>query len=252
MSPARGAAAPGMGETADRFARTYAGHRYAVLFYLLLVTLAVSPLLTALRFSADLLQVLLALSLLIAVLDVPGPRWRRVLIVLAAVAIGLRIAPASAVGATIPMSALVVGTGVGLLSAASAMRFAFSGRAVGSEHVYAALSAYMLAGQFFGVLYWGIAGAWPGSFVDPAAPAGAAGLTLSTAMYFSFVTLATLGYGDVVPRTDLARGLAVLEAVGGQLFVAVIVARLVSARAQAPDSDADRSSPSAARSARGR
>ena len=109
-----------------------------------------------------------------------------------------------------------------------------------------------VAGQFFGVLYWAIAGAWPGSFADPAAAEGSAGLTLSTAMYFSFVTLATLGYGDVVPRTDLARGLAVLEAVGGQLFVAVIVARLVSARAQALDADADRSSPPAARSARGR
>ena len=47
-------------------------------------------------------------------------------------------------------------------------------------------------------------------------------------MYFSFVTLATLGYGDIVPRTDVARGLAIVEGVGGQLFLAVLVARLVS------------------------
>jgi Ion channel len=44
----------------------------------------------------------------------------------------------------------------------------------------------------------------------------------------SFVTLATLGYGDIVPRTDVARGLAIVEGVGGQLFLAVMVARLVS------------------------
>jgi voltage-gated potassium channel Kch len=211
----------------------------------------VSPLLTALSFSADLLQVLLALSLLIAVLDVPGPRWRRALIVLAAVIIALRIVPAATVGTQISVGALVVGTGIGLLAAANAMRFALSGRAVGSEHIYAALSAYMLAGQFFGVLYWAIGAAWPGSFVDPAAAGESTGLSLSTAMYFSFVTLATLGYGDVVPRTDLARGLAVIEAVGGQLFVAVTIARLVSARAQAPGADSDQSSRSSGRSSRG-
>jgi voltage-gated potassium channel Kch len=49
-----------------------------------------------------------------------------------------------------------------------------------------------------------------------------------SALYFSFVTLATLGYGDIVPRSDVARGLAILEGVGGQLFLAVMVARLVS------------------------
>jgi voltage-gated potassium channel len=252
VSPSGGAAGPGMGEAADRFARTYAAYRYAVLFYLLLATLGVSPLLTGLGFSADLLQVLVALSLLLAVLDVPGPRWRRALVVLAAVVIALRIVPASAVGTQAPVSALVVGAGVGLLAAASAMRFALRGRVADAEHVYAALSAYLLAGQFFGVLYWAIAAAWPGSFADPAAAGSAAGLSLSSAMYFSFVTLATLGYGDVVPRSDMARGLAVLEAVGGQLFVAVTIARLVSARAQALDADADQSSKSSSRSLRGR
>ena len=45
--------------------------------------------------------------------------------------------------------------------------------------------------------------------------------------------LATLGYGDVVPRTEVARGVAVLEAVGGQLYVAVTIARLVGAQLQA-------------------
>jgi voltage-gated potassium channel Kch len=49
-----------------------------------------------------------------------------------------------------------------------------------------------------------------------------------SAMYFSFVTLATLGYGDIVPHTDLARGVAMVEGIGGQLFLAVLVARLVS------------------------
>jgi hypothetical protein len=49
-----------------------------------------------------------------------------------------------------------------------------------------------------------------------------------SANYFSFVTIATLGYGDIVPRSDVSRGLAIFEGVGGQLFLAVMVARLVS------------------------
>ena len=46
-------------------------------------------------------------------------------------------------------------------------------------------------------------------------------------LYFSYVTLATLGYGDVVPITDGARSLAVLEALGGTVYLAILVARLI-------------------------
>jgi len=42
------------------------------------------------------------------------------------------------------------------------------------------------------------------------------------------VTLATLGYGDIVPASDSTRGLAILEAVSGQMYLTVLVARLVS------------------------
>ena len=45
--------------------------------------------------------------------------------------------------------------------------------------------------------------------------------------YFSFMTLTTVGYGDVVPRSAGARTMAVLEAVMGQIYLAVLVARLV-------------------------
>ncbi len=47
-------------------------------------------------------------------------------------------------------------------------------------------------------------------------------------MLLFIVTIATLGYGEIVPRSDVARGLAIVEGVGGQLFLAVMVARLVS------------------------
>jgi hypothetical protein len=218
--------------TLDRLANVYASYRYAVLFYMLLLTLGVSPLLTALHFNADLLQVFLVFSLLIALLDVPDQRWRILLMLVAALAVGLRVAPAAAVGPGLATGGLVAGSGLALLGAASAVRFAVRARVISAEQIYAALSAYLLAGLFFGVLHWAIGITWPGSFGEAGAVGTPAGFPLSTAIYYSFVTLATLGYGDVVPKTELARGLAVIEAVGGQLYIAVMIARLVGAQIQ--------------------
>ena len=211
-------------------ARLYSCHRHALLFYTLIFTLAAAPLLTALHFSGDLLQLLLAFNLLVALFGVPGRVWRTLLIVLAAAVVALRAAPASAVGEELATGALVAGSALALVAVVSAIRFALSAKAVHAEHIYGALSAYLLAGLVFGVLHWAVARTWPDSFAEAAATGTAAGLSLATAIYFSFVTLATLGYGDVVPKTDVARGLAVLEAVAGQLYIAVTIARLVGAR----------------------
>ena len=57
-------------------------------------------------------------------------------------------------------------------------------------------------------------------------PSGA-GPGFSDFLYFSFVTLTTLGYGDVTPVHDVAQMLAVAEAVTGQLYLTIFVARLV-------------------------
>jgi voltage-gated potassium channel len=206
----------------------YARRRYGVLFYTLLLTLAAGPLLTTFGLGADLLQILLGFSLLVALLGVPGQRWRVLLMLLAAVAVALRLTPPSAVGADVVTTARLVETALALVAAVLAVRFSLRARTVDAEHIYAALCAYLLAGLFFGALYWTIERAWPGSLSDPAAAA----FPLSSAIYFSFVTLATLGYGDVLPRTELARGLAMLEAIGGQLYVAVMIARLVGAQLQ--------------------
>ena len=49
-----------------------------------------------------------------------------------------------------------------------------------------------------------------------------------TGFYFSFVTLSTVGYGDITPVSRIARWLAAMEAMTGLLYVAVLIARLVS------------------------
>jgi len=204
------------------FARAYLSKRYAILFYTLLLTMFVAPLVTALELTGAFIELLLAINLVAAVMPVTAAISRRALLILTGLLWVARFVfqwfqhPA--------LSAVTLGlwTIMGLVAAAYALRFAFRARQVDTEHLYASLSAYLLAGIFFGSFYWVLEQIGPGSFQANGA------FTRMSAIYFSFVTLATLGYGDIVPRTDVTRGLAIVEGVGGQLFLAVLVARLVS------------------------
>jgi hypothetical protein len=68
----------------------------------------------------------------------------------------------------------------------------------------------------------------PGSFIGfPSVESGVERDLASTTMYFSLVCLTTMGFGDIVPVSALARPVAVIEGVFGQLYLAVMIARLV-------------------------
>jgi hypothetical protein len=204
------------------------GHwRYAILFYSLLLTLAVVPLHRALGIPTSLLELFLAINLLAAVVPIRGRKTRRVLLPLLLVAFVGRSATAwLQQTALVPMQ-LAFWTVIALLAVASALRFALGARVVDQAHLYAGLSAYLLAGIFFGVSYWVLERTWPGSLavLGEDVPSD---FSLTLAIYYSFVTLSTLGYGDIVPRSDVVRGLAIMEAVAGQLYLAVMIAHLVS------------------------
>jgi Ion channel len=205
---------------------TYLKRRYMILFYTLLVTMAASPVLATFGMSGTLIESLLALCLLAAVMPIVEENHRTFLLVVMAIAWVARPLTAWLGLETLSMVTLAVWTLIGLFAAAAALRFAMSGAKVGAEHLFAALSAYLLAGIYFGLSYWALAQVRPGMFSE-------SNLSRSAAIYFSFVTLATLGYGDIAPRLDMARGLAIVEGVGGQLFLAVLVARLVSSYSSA-------------------
>ena len=201
--------------------RFYLRRRYTILFYTLVFTLVASPVAAAFGLSGALVESLLGANLLVAVMPVKAGKNRNLLL---AVMTALWLArPAAAWFGYRALSTmtLVAWTLIGLLAAAVALRFAMRAVKVDAEHLFAALSAYLLAGIYFGLLYWALEQLHPGTFTG-------SNFSRTGGIYFSFVTLATLGYGDVVPRTEVARGLAIVEGVGGQLFLAVLVARLVS------------------------
>jgi voltage-gated potassium channel len=206
---------------------TYRDWRYAILFYSLLLTLAVVPLRRALGFPTSLLELFLAINLLAAVVPIGSRKTRRVLLPFLVVVLAVRVSTAWLDLVTLASVNLALWTVVALLAAASALRFALGAQAVDREHLYAGLSAYLLAGIFFGVFYWVLEQTWPGSLAIPGEGAQS-NFSLTVAIYYSFVTLTTLGYGDIAPRSDVVRGLAILEAVAGQLYLAVMIARLVS------------------------
>jgi voltage-gated potassium channel len=203
-------------------ARTYLSRRYAILFYTLLLTMVAAPLVAAFELKGGFIELFLAANLVAAVMPVSTVRSRRALLtVLAVIGVARFLLEWSRHSA---LSAVSLGlwTIMGLVAAAYALRFAFRATEVDTEHLYASLSAYLLAGIFFGSFYWVLEQISPGTFQTNGA------FTRMSGIYFSFVTLATLGYGDIVPRADVARGLAIVEGVGGQLFLAVLVARLVA------------------------
>jgi hypothetical protein len=202
--------------------------RFSLLFASLLLTIGGSAILNELRL-AGVQNLLILLNLLVLLAVVPG-RWAlRAGLGLVAVFLifwGLSaLAVAKALFPVGPISAAIML----ILGTLGCFRMAFSPGRVDRERLAAALSLYLLFGLIFALIFATIAELLPGSFHFAAArPVDFVQKPLSDMVYFSFVTLATLGYGDIVPLSGSAKGLAILEAIVGQMYLVVIVARLVS------------------------
>ncbi len=112
---------------------------------------------------------------------------------------------------------------------------------VDAEVLCAGLSAYLLLGMAWMFAYLLLP---EDSFGFTVGPATDHVMTAFNAYYFSFITMTTVGYGDIVPMSDVARMLATVEAVTGTLFMAVMIARLVSLYSAHPPGAAAESPPS--------
>ena len=114
-----------------------------------------------------------------------------------------------------------------LLATFNAFRQIAVGNDISPNRIVGAVCVYLLLGVIWSIAYNVLEYMQPGSFkgltelVSPASDLDW--------IYFSFVTITTLGYGDITPLTQTARSLAVAEAIVGQFYIAVLVAGLVSA-----------------------
>jgi len=172
--------------------------------------------------------VLLALTIVVAIweLNAAGQSWTAsillassvILLTLVDLTVRLRHVPLVASVVVALFAGLVV-----WLTYSSVMR---PHRAVG-DRIVGAICVFILIGLAWASLFEALDTVRPGSFRFPADTAWASPSS-QRYRYFSFITLATLGYGDVTPVTVLAGTLAGLEAVSGQLYIGITVARLVA------------------------
>ena len=107
---------------------------------------------------------------------------------------------------------------------ASILGFMFKSGEVNREVIYAAILLYLLAALLWAFLYTFLELVDSASFnIDLDHPQS----YLLVFQYYSFVTITTLGYGDITPVTEVAKAISVLEAIVGQIYLVVVVAWLV-------------------------
>ena len=85
-----------------------------------------------------------------------------------------------------------------------------------------------MLGLMWTMAYWLVDQLTPGGAFSFNTNSGTRSMNGFNGFYFSFITLSTVGYGDITPVSRLARWLAAMEAMTGLLYVAVLIARLVA------------------------
>lgn len=209
-----------------RFARFWSedrGSSFLLLF--LIVLLVVAPLRESGVLAKAFLGVTFSLMLISGVVAVSRRRWAGIVTgVIAAFAIVLEWAGqwsgSSALESARAISSLMFTAILAGVVLAQVLR---EGR-ITIHRIVGSATAYLLLGLTWGEIYHLLAVSVPKAFTSSVFPS----VGQSELYYFSIVTLTTLGYGDITPVHPLARSLVSLEAFTGQLFPAILIARLVS------------------------
>src|SRR4029453_16967411 len=110
---------------------------------------------------------------------------------------------------------------------ANLLRFILRAPSVDADVLCASISAYLMLGLLWTMAYWLVDQLTPGAFSFNTTSGTEETMAGFNAFYFSFITLSTVGYGDITPVSKVARMLATTEAITGLLYVAVLIARLV-------------------------
>ena len=207
--------------------------RFRGLFVALLTIWAIGPFLRQGRLGANVLLVILTIVFLAALNAVSDRRRTPVLgLILTVPAIlGIWMTQLGSETASVLALGLVFATLFLAFVVVKIVGYVLRSQEVTSEVLFGALCAYLLIGLFFALLFSTVEIWQPGSLNLPTAgggPALADATQFSVITYFSYVTLTTLGFGDIAPQTPIARSLVTLEALTGQLFLAVLIARIVA------------------------
>jgi hypothetical protein len=188
----------------------------------------VTPLIEHRVLPREMLGVTLCLILALGMMSLQRRRWvGRLLVVLGAILLPMQawryLDPSALILVLQPLGTILF---LILLSWALADTV-FRSQRIAIDQVLGGVVLYLNVGLTFTLIFTLIEHVAPGAFLlPPPLPARPVHPTYFT--YFSFVTLTTVGYGDTVPVGPIARSLATLESTLGQLFPAIILARLVS------------------------
>lgn len=205
--------------------------RYLTLLVVLVLYFLISPLAVGIGPPGLAVSSLFVLVLVATVFAVSRQRRKAVVAAVLAVATLLLRLAFLLTGATwLGLAAWATGALFLAATCIVLLRHVMHHEEVTSDRITGAVCVYLLLGAAWAFLYGLVELAAPGSFDVPPVDRGEIVFT-----YYSFSTLTTLGYGDVTPVTPIARTLSWMEAVAGQIFLAVIVATLVGLRLSRPD-----------------
>src|SRR6267154_6185262 len=174
-------------------------------------------------------SILLSLVLLSAVLAVANRRRTLIIALLLAVpAVAGRWINHFQPHLVPPAIFLVAGLALVAFVVVNLLRFVLRAPSVNLEVLCASISAYLMLGLIWTIAYWLVAQVTPAAFAFNTNTGTKETMEGFNAFYFSFITLSTVGYGDITPVSKVARMLAATEAMTGLFYVAVLIARLVA------------------------
>jgi voltage-gated potassium channel len=184
------------------------------------------PFVETLRSGALIESILISVVLIAAIFAVAGSRsvlWAAMLLALPALA--ARWIHQLRPDAVPPELFLVAGILFVSFVIVNLLRFVLSATSVNIEVLCVSISAYLLLGLVWTLAYWLVAEIIPDAFAFNGQETSLKGFN---GLYFSLITMCTVGYGDITPVAKVARMLAAMEAITGLLYVAVLIARLVA------------------------
>ena len=180
--------------------------------------------------SGDLIEALLVTLVMVSAVLAVGGRRRTLVTAVALVIPALAAKWMNHLRPDLVSPLIYIITAIAFFAFISAqlLLFILRARQVDANVLCAGLSGYLLLGLLWVPAYLLVARLNPAAFVMTAGTDTGAPMDGFHAFYFSFITLCTVGYGDVTPVSKVARMLAVVEAIAGLFYMAVLISRLVS------------------------